>query len=129
MPVLSGVPQGSILGPLLFILFINDLPDVTDCDMYLYADDAKIMVPIYNEQDCAKLQQALHAVVSWSKTWGLTFNPSKCRVISFTKARHPVHFDYHMNGSSIDRAQSISDLGVTVTSLLDWSEHISSMCK
>ena len=126
-PVISGVPQGSILGPLLFILFINDLPDVTDCDLYLYADDAKVMKPIYNLTDCDKLQQSLDSIVAWSKKWGLTFNPTKCKSVSFSRKKNPIQYNYNMSGTTIDSETSFSDLGVLVDTKLEWSEHINNI--
>ena len=77
--VTSGVPQGSVLGPLLFVLFINDLPDVVmhGSDVYLYADDTKIFRRITNEEDCDKLQEDLDELRKWSERWLLSFHPDK----------------------------------------------------
>ena len=78
--VVSGVPEGSILGPLLFIMYINDLTHMTDLDIHLYADDAKLMNIIKNQQDCIKLQTALDDIIRWSTKWGLKFNAKKCNI-------------------------------------------------
>jgi ribonucleases P/MRP protein subunit RPP40 len=81
--VLSGVPQGSVLGPLLFVIFINDLvknlPD--SCKCKLFADDTKLISIIKCNQDCDKLQLGLGKLVQWSNTWLLKFNNDKCKVM------------------------------------------------
>ena len=76
-PVISGVPQGSVLGPVLFILYINDLPKNLKCDVFLYADDVKISNSIYSLHDSFKLQQDLNSISAWSDKWLLKFNVDK----------------------------------------------------
>ena len=84
LPVISGVPQGSILGPLLFLVFINDLPDcVLNSTISLFADDAKCSLPISKQSDCFLLQNDLDVLAVWSKHWNLFFNESKCSLVRF----------------------------------------------
>lgn len=94
LPVKSGVPQGflsCILGPLLFNLFINDLPlYVNASSVSLFADDAKIYRPISSMNDCILLQSDLNRLLEWSRVWELAFNPSKCKVVSFTRKLAPL---------------------------------------
>ena len=78
---LSGIPQGSVLGPLLFIIYINDLPDTLGGEIYLFADDAKIFKHIKSEQDVQDLQQTCDALQHWSDRWLLKLNVSKCMMI------------------------------------------------
>ena len=78
--VTSGIPQGSVLGPLLFVIYINDLPSVvTNSDPYLFADDTKLFKGIFNASDCAHLQQDLDRMCEWTNTSLLKFHPDKCK--------------------------------------------------
>jgi len=73
-PVISGIPQGSVLGPILFLLFINDLPETLSSAVKLFADDTKIYKEINSERDCIDIQQDLDRLSEWSETWQLKFN-------------------------------------------------------
>ena len=128
LPVTSGVPQGSILGPLLFLLYINDLPThVTHSQIVLFADDTKIYMPINNISDCVKLQEDLNSLMSWSIKWKMLFNISKCKVLTVTQRKNPVIFDYCMDSTHLLRCANIKDIGVFVGSKLNWSTHIESV--
>ena len=85
LDVLSGVPQGSVLGPVLFVCYINDMPDLIKSFIYLYADDAKLLSRVCDEGDRAHLQSDLDTLMEWSKNWQLRFNPDKCKVMHFGK--------------------------------------------
>ena len=87
----SGVPQGSNIGPLLFILFINDVTLALPPDsISLFADDAKIFEPIHNTGDCTLLQDCIEIFCSWCKRNGLTICIEKCYYVSFSPCRSPV---------------------------------------
>ena len=130
LPVVSGVPQGSILGPLLFVLYINDLPSVDkNTKVALFADDAKCFLNIDSLGDCQLLQNDLNALVDWSSTWELNFHPSKCQVILVTRKRNPFNFDYFMNNTRLSSVKSIKDLGIEISSKLDWNTHINNVVK
>ena len=77
--VTSGIPQGSVLGPILFVLYVNDLPDCTSSDIYLFADDTKIFRSITCDSDSELLQHDLDELQSWSDKWLLNFHPDKCK--------------------------------------------------
>ena len=86
MSVISGVPQGSVLGPVLFIYFINDMPDILDgIKVKIFADDTKIVSPIVSNVDNIKLQKGLDALTDWSKDWLIKFNSSKCCIMHLGK--------------------------------------------
>ena len=130
LPVISGVPQGSILGPLLFVLFINDMPSVAKhANVALFADDSKCYKNISNTSDCKLLQTDLDALHNWSLTWDLNFHPSKCQVITMSRRINPVQFAYKMNGITLEKIDAIKDLGVDVSARLDWSNHVKHVVK
>ena len=79
--VTSGVLQGTVLGPLLFLLYVNDLPDNLKSSIRLFADDALLYGVISNENDGDQLQEDLKQIEAWQNTWQMSFNPSKCKTI------------------------------------------------
>ena len=131
-PVTSGVPQGSILGPMLFLLFINDLPDAIPqaTSTGLYADDAKLYRAITSNEDSACLQTALSCAGVWSVDSNITFNTSKCKLMTISRRRRPLIANYHLGSAGLKRVDSEVDLGITLTSNLCWNTHISRIvCK
>jgi hypothetical protein len=126
LSVTSGVPQGSILGPLLFILYINDLPDClseqTLCA--IFADDTKIYRQITSHQDLDILQKDINKIDTWSKDWGLTFNKKKCTILSLKRNNKPLEYIHRMDKTNLSRTQNAPDLGVTISSNLSWNTHI-----
>ena len=99
-PVTSGVPQGSILGPILFLTFINDMPEAVNSKARLFADDNIIYREVGNAEDYGKLQKDLQAVEQWEKMWGMSFNPAKCHIIHVSWKRAPFSTTYHLKGSA-----------------------------
>ena len=124
--VLSGVPQGSILGPLLFLIYINDIPTTINgmTQVALYADDSKVFRNINSFHDCMDLQAQLDNVVKWSRDWKLNFNATKCKIMSITRKILPFNYHYHINGTPLERVRSMNDLGIMVQDNLLWDEHI-----
>jgi len=129
LTVLSGVPQGSILGPLLFLLYINDLTSKlnrsTGCA--IYADDTKIYRKVSSLQDSKKLQVDIDTLITWGSDWGMKFNASKCNVVSIKRRGKPILFNYTINDSALSREEEVVDLGVYVDSKLSWSRHVDSI--
>ena len=126
LPVVSGVPQGSILGPLLFLIFINDLPTSLETSMvFLYADDAKCVLPISSKSDCIYLQNDLTRLLEWCTRWNLTLNEEKCSAMHFSRAtRYPTTiFNYTLNGNQIPTKSLHKDLGLIVSANLSWRSH------
>ena len=122
--VLSGVPQGSVLGPLLFLLFINDISNELDVEFSLYADDIKIYNRVSSTDDCLKLQHNLNRIVVWCNLNRLLLNQDKCCVMSFSLKRYNIHFEYVLNGVVLARPQTVLDLGVVFDSRLTFAYHI-----
>ena len=130
LPVISGVPQGSILGPLLFLIFINDLPDVVlSSKVLLFADDAKCFKSISGHSDSLQLQEDLNRLAHWSTTWSLPFNNSKCSVISVNPGcqQSGTSLSYHLFSTHLSKQSMQNDLGVIVTSDLRWRAHLQSI--
>lgn len=123
-PVASGVPQGSIIGPQLFLLYINDMPLVTNSTVALFADDSKCFRQISSINDCQTLQQDIDKLHQWSKSNLMTFNASKCKVLTITRTRNPIDYVYRMNGIALDKVVSFKDLGVTVDPKLSFKDHL-----
>ena len=98
--VLSGIPQGSVLGPLLFVLYINDLPESVKSQILLFADDTKVFRPILSEKDSLELQNDINSLDEWTKKWLLKFNPDKCHVLTLGKIEHIKHTHRYKIGPS-----------------------------
>jgi hypothetical protein len=120
----SGVPQGSVLGPLFFNIFINDLVDDLDVPHLLFADDMKIYLRIDSIDDALRLQGCIEEISRMCKLNNLVLNHLKCSIVSFTRKTKPLLFDYKINGSILTRRESIRDLGVIFDSKLSFGEHI-----
>ena len=87
--VVSGLPQGTVLGPLLFLLHINDLPSVVSSKVRLFADDCLIYRNIKNKEDQIALQKDLNLLENWVNTWGMRFNAAKCNIMRVSRTRDP----------------------------------------
>ena len=118
LTVLSGVPQGSVLGPLAFIIFINDLDDAVKLLTILnkFADDSKAGHVIRSQNDQITLQNALNALCKWASDWGMQFNEKKCKVIHFGSRN--IKYDYEMNGIKLDKSTCERDLGIKIDQTL-----------
>jgi hypothetical protein len=124
-PVLSGVPQGTVLGPLLFLIFINDISADISSSIRLFADDCLLYREIRSSSDCDALQADLDKLVTWSHTWGMEFNVAKCNILTVTnKVKHSVKYRYKMEGEVVRSTSSTPYLGVTINSKLTWNDHI-----
>ena len=107
----SGVSQGSNLGPLEFILMINDLPEVVKNSLcLLFADDLKLLLEVRSESDCEKLQEDIDRVVEWSNKNKLYFNTAKCSVMTFTRAKSTLAYNYNVDKEPMQRVSQVRDL-------------------
>ena len=128
--VLSGIPQGSVLGPLLFVIYINDLPEVVDSSVFLFADDTKILRRINSYEDAERVQQDIDALEKWSNDWLLRFHPDKCHVLTlgkFSNIRYAHR--YTLGPIELEHVFSEKDLGVIFDSELQFEEHIAAKVK
>ena len=123
--VLSGVPQGSVLGPLLFVLFVNDLPDELKNATKLFADDLKLIV---NASNKLKTNEDLCKLEKWESLWLIKFNPSKCKVMHLAYNNNPIH-EYFLDGVLLEEVKNEKDLGLIVNEDLGWDDNIRSCIK
>ena len=123
-PVTSGVPQGSVLGPLLFLLYINDLPQNIQSQVRLFADDTAVYLTVTSSEDANTLQADLDTLQEWERTWDMDFNPSKCQVLHITRSRQPLQSQYTLHGQFLESVDSAKYLGVNITQDLNWNHHI-----
>ena len=129
VPVTSGVPQGTVLGPLLFLTFINDIPTGITSKLRLFADDCLMYRPIHNAHDSQLFQQDLDRLHHWSTTWQMKFNTAKCHVMRFSLKRNNIESEYHLGGSLLTMVSEYPYLGVTLSSNLSWQSHITNVSK
>ena len=127
VPVLSGVPQGSILGPILFLIFINDLPDNIRSSVRLFPDNCVLYRNIHSIQDCFILQEDLTSLGQWEADWQMKFNVAKCHSMRVTRHQHhkQILFDYSLHNQTLENVQSANYLGITISDNMDWGQHIS----
>lgn len=120
----SGVPQGSVLGPLLFNVFVNDLSGQLKCNHLLFADDLKIFNVIDSTTDSRVLQNDLNTLTEWCETNRLRLNVGKCKFMKFTNKRTPRPTSYIMDGITLEEVTTIRDLGVVFDSKFKFDHHI-----
>lgn len=120
----SGVVQGSNLGPLLFVVFYNDVVCSLSCRPFIYADDLKIATVVRGVDDCLELQRDLDMLTQWCQKNLLDINISKCKTMSFTRNNNKITYFYNINGHVLERCTQVSDLGVIFDSSLTFVPHI-----
>ena len=106
--VTSGVPQGTVLGPLLFLVYINDMPSCIQSPARLFADDCLVYKRIRTADDCAKLQEDLQQLQEWEGRWLMQFHPEKCEVITISNRRSPIQFGYSIHGHHLRFCSTVS---------------------
>ena len=127
VPVTSGVPQGTVLGPLLFISFINDIVDGISSKIRLFADDCLLYRPITDVTDSQALQQDLNRLHSWANTWQMKFNIEKCYHITFSLRRKAITTTYTLGDTPLALVTDLRYLGLTFSSNLSWQGHMNNI--
>ena len=123
--VKSGVPQGSVIAALLFVIYINDLPDNIKSPLYLFADDCKFFRQIITPEDTSIMQSDLDKLLEWSKTWLLKFHPGKCVTLRLSLHKQNDKYTYHLGEDLLDNVEEVKDLGIIVDYKLKFEKHIS----
>ena len=126
-PVNAGFPQGSILGPTLFLLYINDLPDDVICNIVIYANDTTLYSKCDQASDlwqqlelASELESDLRDTVDWGRKWLVDFNAGKTQLVSFDRSKSTDAIDIKMDGSVLEKKTSFKMLELTFSSKLDW---------
>ena len=135
-PVNAGVPQGSILAPTLFLLYINDLPDDVICNIAIYADDTTLYSKCDQVSDlwqqlelASELESDLQDTVDWGRKWRVDFNAGKTQLVSFDRSKNTGAIDVNMDGCVLEEKTSFKILGLNFSSKLDWGSYIVSTVK
>ena len=123
--VTSGIPQGSVLGPVLFVMYINDLSENILSNLYMFADDTKIFRAQKSEYDHKCLQNDLETLENWSKKWSLSFHPDKCIHMHLSRFPRNETRSYKLFGQTLGKSDCEKDLGVYIDSELSFEKHIS----
>ncbi|MES9905174.1 MAG: reverse transcriptase family protein [Sedimenticola sp.] len=125
-PVTSGIPQGSVLGPILFLIFINDLPEIVTSAVKLFADDTKLYREIASANDCELIQEDLNKLSNWTDTWLLRFNAAKCKSMHLGRQnkQHKYYIEEGDTRINVEQIKLEKDIGVNFDNELKFSEHI-----
>ena len=126
LSVTSGIPQGSVLGPVLFLLYINDLPDVITSQVCLFAENTAVYLTLDKQNSPQQHQDDLDQLQKWETMWDMEFNPSKCVVMHITWAKRPTNSQYSMHNQILDTVDTSRYLVVDISSNLNFKQHITS---
>ena len=124
IPVSFGTLQGSVHGPILFLAYINDLPEQVKSRVRLFADDTALYLAISSFTESEVLQRDLASLEHWEKMWDMKFNRSKCQVLQITKKAKPLNNKYILHNVELESVPAAKYLGVTIVDDLSWSKHI-----
>ena len=129
--VLSGVPQGTVLGPLFFLIYINDIHHNLSpgTSIRLFADDSLLYRPIKNLQDTLTLQRDLDQLQKWERVNKMEFHPGKCQILRITNKRRPIINTYNIHNTDLQVFSSAKYLGVTIDDNLSWNEQTNNVYK
>jgi hypothetical protein len=122
--ITSGVPQGSVLGPILFLIYINDIVDNVRSKVRLFADDTLLYRQITSDEDSIILQNDLKVISTWCEDWQLDLNLKKCVAMNFTRSTNINSSQYNISGIPLETVNHNKYLGVTISNSLSFKEHI-----
>ena len=129
VPISSGVPQGSVPGPILFLAYINDLPEQVKSRVRLFADDTAMYHANSSTTEGQVLQTDLACLEQWEKMWDMQFNPFKCQVLHITRKVKPLNTKYILHNVELESASAANYLEVTISEDRSWSSHIDNTTK
>lgn len=128
--VTSGIPQGSVLGPILFVIYVNDLPQIckNDSELYLFADDAKLYKYIHDITDCTELQDDCQSLYNWCEHWLMSVNINKCKVLTLARSKVFTEYNYGFVNNKfefqeLEHVSSMKDLGIIIDKDLTFKQH------
>ena len=124
VPVKSGVPQGTVLGPLMFLIYINDIGDNISSSLQLFADDCILYRTITSPEDSIQLQRDLDSIFEWSQLWQMNFNIKKCVVLRCYRITSPILTSYSLAGQLLEYVKEHSYLGVILDQQMSFTSHI-----
>ena len=113
--------------PLLFLLYINDLPHDIQSQIRLFAEDTAVYLTVRNNSDSDILQADLDRLKIWERTWDMEFNPSKCQVLHISKSRHPVSTQYSLHNQALESVDGAKYLDVRLSKDLSWNTHVNNI--
>jgi hypothetical protein len=125
-PVASGVPLGTVLGPLLFLVYINDIPGYARSQTRLFPDDCLMYRKVSSTSDFTQLQENLDNLIQLEQQWQMQFNPDKCEVLTITKKRKSLHY---IHGHILLLVDSTKYLGLNISKNLSWNTHVGAITK
>ena len=125
--VTSGVPQGTVLGPTLFLIYINDIAENINSNIRLFADDCVVYRQIDSPVDHVILQEDLNNLFDWSNTWQMKFNVDKCVVMNIGNLKIKSKHEYKMNNQILDTVKHHPYLGVKLTDNMKYNTHINTI--
>ena len=126
----AGVPQGSILGPLLFLIFVDDLVDDLNCEPFMYADDTSLLKTLNSQTSIDDVNTDLQLISNWAAQWRVTFNAAKTEYIIFSKKLiRPPPLPLSFNGIMINKVSSHCHLGIWLSENMSWNKHINEIIK
>ena len=123
-PVKSGVPQGTVLGPLMFLIYINDIGDRVSSNLWLFADDCILYRTVTSLEDSKQLQCDLDSISEWSRLWQMNFNIRKCTVLQCYRMSSPILANYSLAGQILECVKEHSYLGIILDQQMTFTSHI-----